>query len=150
MADKVAPMPSPPYTSGYDSAKYNVVTSQPISPVVQTTVVINQPSLGKRWNTQLCDCCADMKICCCVFWLGQCYYGCIADRMGENCCVGYSGYSGGCVPGGHLAMRSHFRGKHGIEGSICDDCCVMTCCVPCGMCQLAREMDFQGYTKGSC
>jgi len=40
------------------------------------------------------------------------YYGCIASRMGENCCVGCSGEDAGCVPGGHIAMRTKLRTKH--------------------------------------
>ncbi|XP_077974725.1 cornifelin homolog [Styela clava] len=136
---------------GYGPPAYNqpqgIVTSQPAS-VMQTTVIINQPT--GAWSTELCACGEDIKSCCCAFWFGNFYYACIAQRMGENCCVGCSGYPAGCVPGGHLAMRSAFRNRHGIQGDICSDCCIHWCCLPCSMCQLSRQMDHLGYPNGAC
>ncbi|XP_039252169.1 placenta-specific gene 8 protein-like isoform X2 [Styela clava] len=125
-----------------------VVTQQPMA--IQQTVVIAQPQ-GTMWSSGICSCFDDIKSCCCALWFGNCYYACISSRMGENCCVGCSGYPSGCVPGGHLAMRAAFRNKHGIAGSICDDCCTTTCCLPFAMCQISRQMDFLGYPqKDSC
>ncbi|XP_039252188.2 cornifelin homolog A-like [Styela clava] len=126
----------------------NVISEQPIALQSTTTVVITQPTSG--WSSNLCGCFEDMKSCCCSFWLGNFHYACIATRMGEHCCVGCSGYPAGCVPGGHLAMRSAFRNKHGIQGSICDDCCVVTYCLPCAMCQMSRHMDTIGYEERDC
>ncbi|XP_076825110.1 cornifelin-like [Clavelina lepadiformis] len=124
-----------------------VITSQPA--VVSTTVVTQQPT-AKSWSTGLCDCCEDMRSCCCISWFGHWHYACLAQRMGEHCCVGYSGFQGGCVPGGHLAMRSRFRATHGIQGSICNDSCQVCFCLPCAMCQLSREMDYYGYPQDTC
>ncbi|CAK8692178.1 unnamed protein product [Clavelina lepadiformis] len=90
----------------------HIITTQPA--VLSTTVVTQQPT-AKMWSTGLCDCFQDIKSCCCSFWFGNFYYSCLARRMGEHCCVGCSGYGGGCVPGGHLAMRSRFRATHGIQ-----------------------------------
>lgn len=53
----------------------------------------------------------------CSFFLGGCYYACLATTMGEHCCVGCSGHGAGVVPGGHVAMRAAFRNKHGIPVS---------------------------------
>ncbi|XP_039253117.2 placenta-specific gene 8 protein-like [Styela clava] len=124
-----------------------VVAVQP-APTMETTttVVVTQPT-EIEWSSGICYCFDDIKSCCCSLWLGNCFYACLAKRMGDNCCVGCSGYPAGCVPGGHLAMRSAFRNKHGIQGTICDDCCISTFCLPCGMCQLSREMDRYGYPE---
>ena len=45
---------------------------------------------------------------CGVLWLGPCYLGSMAQRMGENCCVG-------CFLSGLWPMRSAFRERHGIQ-----------------------------------
>lgn len=124
------------------------VMTQPVA-IQQTTVVVNQPG-PTGWNSGLMACCDDMGICCCVCLLGNCYYCTIATRMGDSACVGLCGYPGGWVPGGHLAMRSAFRNKHGIPGTICSDCCAVTWCLPCVMCQIAREMDSRNYTTNGC
>lgn len=52
---------------------------------------------------------------CCALWCPNCYYACLAVRMGESCLVGF-----GSVPGGHLAMRAAFRNRHGIAVSLLD------------------------------
>nr|CAB3231991.1 cornifelin homolog B-like [Phallusia mammillata] len=121
-----------------------VVIQQPTSTV--TTVVTQQPTAMVGWSTGLCDCFQDVKSCLCSFICGNFYYATLATRMGENCCVGCSGYGAGCVPGGHMAMRSRLRGTHGIQGTICDDCIMASFCLPCAMCQLSREMDKLGYS----
>lgn len=61
--------------------------------------------------------CYFSSVVCCSFFLGPLYYACVANSMGENCCVGCSGHSAGVVPGGHMAMRAAFRNKHGIPVS---------------------------------
>nr|CAB3232016.1 cornifelin homolog B-like [Phallusia mammillata] len=134
------------YTTTYHQSQPAVVVQQPVSQVT-TTVVTQQPSGMKGWSSGQCDCFNDMKSCLCAFFLGNCFYCTISTRMGENCCVGCSGYGGGCIPGGHMAMRSRFRGTHNIQGSICDDCIVSSFCLPCAMCQLSREMDALGYAS---
>lgn len=115
---------------------------------INTTIVVNQQPTG--WSSGLCSCCDDMRSCCCVWWVGSCYYACIANRMNESGCVGCCGHPAGCVPGGHLAMRAAFRNKHGIAGDICSDCVAVTWCLPCVMCQLSREMDVKGYPRDGC
>lgn len=62
--DKMTSIEASSYNVAYNPTQYGVVTSQPMSPSFgQTTVVVNQPMMGKHWNTQLFDCFADIKIC---------------------------------------------------------------------------------------
>ena len=56
---------------------------------------------------------------CCAFWCNNFYYACLAARMNENCCVGCSGDPAGCVPGGHIAMRTKLRAQNNIHVSTC-------------------------------
>jgi len=91
-------------------------------PTLSTTVELLCVPRYLNFNVfQLCGCWIFWDIVtlfvevCCVFWFGNFYYACTANRMGENCCVGCSGEPAGCVPGGHLAMRSRFRATHNIE-----------------------------------
>lgn len=123
-----------------------VVTTQPVTLQTQAVVVTQQTTLAP-WSTGLFSCFDDMRSCLCAYFLGSCYYGCVAKRMGENSCVGSNGHATGCIPGGHMAMRAVFRTKHGISGSICDDCLVVTCCTPCAITQLDREMNIKGYPQ---
>lgn len=115
-----------------------------------TTVVVTQPTITQQWDSGLFACFDDVPSCLCSFFLGGCYYACLATTMGEHCCVGCSGHGAGIVPGGHVAMRAAFRNRHGIPGSICDDCLLMTFCNSCAMCQLARQMNRYGYEKKGC
>ncbi|CAK8673596.1 unnamed protein product [Clavelina lepadiformis] len=158
MEVKCNPDASPPnYQPGMQPQIGQQQFQQPMMHQPQSTVVVQQPTtttvtvvtqkqIKNQWSSGICDCFQDVKSCCCAFFLGNCYFGTIASRMGENCCVGCSGFAAGCVPGGHLAMRSRFRGTHNIQGDICNDCCIVSFCLPCAMCQLSREMDRLGYT----
>ncbi|XP_057690977.1 cornifelin homolog isoform X1 [Corythoichthys intestinalis] len=56
----------------------------------------------------------------------------VAQDSGETCCVAF-------LPGSSVALRTHIRHKYRIEGSVCNDWCVMACLYQCGLCQMARE-----------
>ncbi|MBN3310651.1 CNFNA protein, partial [Amia calva] len=46
----------------------------------------------------------------------------------------------GMIPPIALSMRSTIRERYNIKGTICGDCCVVTCCNSCAWCQMAREL----------
>lgn len=92
----------------------------------------------REWTSGLCNCLDDIGTCCCVFWCPCIVQKENANRMGENTCISC------CVPGGDIAIRSKLRHVGGIKGSICNDCCVMTWCPLCALCQMRREMDAMG------
>merc|ERR1711990_1348260 len=102
------------------------VISQPYAqPTGGATVIITQPHIElkpRRWDTGLFACIKNWKHCWCTLLCGFCYAGCRAKRMDESCCVGTCL---GCA--GLLAMRAKLRGKHNIEGGICDDMCTIIC-----------------------
>ncbi|XP_078070646.1 placenta-specific gene 8 protein-like [Mustelus asterias] len=99
---------------------------------VNPVVIINQPvSAEKRdWDTGLCNCCADVGICCCGTFCTLCL-GCqIAGSMNECCLCGTS-----------MAMRTLVRTKYRITGSLCGDWWTTMLCLPCSLCQIKREIN---------
>ena len=132
-----------PVAGGQMQLAPNVITAQPTN----TTLIVNNHNIlpqnmprGRDWSVGLFDCCHNMKHCLCYICFGPCYAGCQAQRMGESCCVGC------CMSNaGHLAMRTKIRTAHGIEGTICNDCCTLAFCGPCALCQMSVEMDKMGY-----
>ncbi|KAK7480200.1 hypothetical protein BaRGS_00028585 [Batillaria attramentaria] len=110
--------------------------------------VVNQPQSGqllvqleghRDWSTGLCGCFTDCGSCLCTYCCLPCMMCRLASRLNECPLMPY------CVPGGGLiAMRTKVRTMGGIQGSICNDCMATTCCGPCVVCQLSREMDNMG------
>jgi len=116
-----------------------VITQQPM--VMHSSSFHNLPANNREWSSAKCDCFEDMYSCLCVLCLPLLFKCSLAQRMGEGCCVG-------CTGCGLIAMRSVLRTRHGIRGSIQQDSCDLTCCEPCVLCQMSREMDLLGYPKG--
>ncbi|KAK7091159.1 cornifelin homolog [Littorina saxatilis] len=128
--DKVFPQPEVNYGYGQQP-----ILQQPSSH--QTTVVVNQQTVNntqRAWTQSLCGCCDDCGICLCVTFCGPCAACQLAQHMGEFLCLAC------CVPNWMTAARTKVRMQRNIQGSICDDCCVTTCCSYCAMCQLWREV----------
>jgi len=114
----------------------------PNMPVVQqpgsnTTIVINQQVVQRQlkdWSSGLCACFDDMSICLCVTFCGLCAACRLADDLGEHMCIGL------CVPNWLNVVRTKLRTQLGIQGTICNDCCMSTYCGLCTMCQVMREV----------
>ncbi|NWI53399.1 PLAC8 protein, partial [Calyptomena viridis] len=102
-------------------ASPNVIVTQPQFTMVQ------QPG---EWQTGLMDCCSDCGVCLC----GICCYTClgaqVASAMDECCLCGSS-----------VAMRTLYRTRYNIPGSILKDCFAMWCCPLCAICQLKRDIN---------
>ncbi|XP_004383144.1 placenta-specific gene 8 protein-like [Trichechus manatus latirostris] len=97
-------------------------------------VIVSQPGSGppvqtSNWHTGLCDCFTDCEVCLCGTFCIECLACQVAGDMNECCLCGTS-----------VAMRTHYRTKYGIPGSICDDCLVTHCCLPCSLCQMKRDI----------
>ncbi|XP_035524025.1 placenta-specific gene 8 protein-like [Morone saxatilis] len=94
--------------------------------------VTNQPSgyQPSEFQTGLCDFCDDCGTCC----YGLCCYPClgcsIASDMDECCLCGLG-----------MPIRSVYRTKYNIQGSLCNDFMVTWCCPVCSTCQLKRDID---------
>ncbi|XP_076877010.1 placenta associated 8, tandem duplicate 2 [Brachyhypopomus gauderio] len=81
------------------------------------------------FQTGLLDCCVDCSTCLCGFFCLPCL-GCnIASHMGECCLCGLG-----------MPMRSVYRTKYNIKGSMCEDYMVSVFCLPCSTCQLKRDI----------
>lgn len=106
----------------------------------QVTASGGPVATGNRdWNTGVLDCCTDCKTMICALCCLPCFAARQSQRMDESCLVPV------CIPGGVIAMRTKLRMMLGIKGGICTDYIVMGCCLPCGLCQMAREMDQAGW-----
>ncbi|XP_072283196.1 uncharacterized protein [Pyxicephalus adspersus] len=135
-------------TSGHPPAPPAVVTQ----PQPQTSVVLNmqggsqmydRTAMGPyggpmafgpiSWSSSLLQCCDDIPICllgCCCSFFFPCY---LSSMFGESCCLGV-------LPGAMFALRTGMRERYRIPGSLLNDYCAVCCCLPCALCQMAREM----------
>lgn len=108
---------------------------------MQTAVVYHQPQKMRaypqnvrKWNSQLSDCTNNCGMCVYACLCTPCFASSVANKLGEHgCCLLC------CVTIGFTALRTKFRTLYGIQGDIMEDCCVMSCCFPCGLSQIARE-----------
>uniref|UniRef100_A0ABM5GKI2 Placenta-specific gene 8 protein-like n=1 Tax=Pogona vitticeps TaxID=103695 RepID=A0ABM5GKI2_9SAUR len=97
--------------------------------------IISQPQCHRstrsfEWQTELCDCGDNCRICLCGA-LCFCCLGCqVANDMEECFCCGAS-----------VAMRTRYRTQYRIPGSICSDCLTAVFCAPCNICQLKRDIN---------
>ncbi|XP_041094336.1 cornifelin-like [Polyodon spathula] len=113
-------------------ASPNVIMAQPQTVTVRQHVTTVQMSTD--WSSGTCDCCEDMAICCCGLWCLPCLECHTASEFGESCCLPL------IVPGASLAMRTGVRERYRIQGSITNDCCMLSWCYPLVICQMAREI----------
>ncbi|KAG2468516.1 CNFN protein, partial [Polypterus senegalus] len=117
----------------------NVIQAQPSALIVQT-------SHQSNWSTGLCNVCADISVCCCGLFCMPCLQCQTTSNFGEGCCLPLLDpciLSGSSLSPVSLAMRAAIRERYGIQGSICDDCCVLCCCFYCAWCQMAREVQIR-------
>ncbi|XP_069369856.1 placenta-specific gene 8 protein [Paralichthys olivaceus] len=96
--------------------------------------VTNQPGMYQPsdFQTNLCDVCDDCGTCMYVV----CFYPCtgcsIASDMGECCCCGLG-----------MPIRSVYRTRYNIRGSMCKDFMASVFCSLCATCQLKRDIDLR-------
>ncbi|KAM6073103.1 placenta-specific gene 8 protein-like isoform 1-T3 [Theristicus caerulescens] len=102
-------------------ASHHVVTVQP-----QFSVA---PQAGE-WQSGLLDCCSDFGVCICGAFCFICL-GCQVARDMDECCL--------CGPS--VAMRTLYRTRYNIPGSILGDFASAMCCPMCALCQLKRDIN---------
>ncbi|NXD16714.1 PLAC8 protein, partial [Nothocercus nigrocapillus] len=104
-----------------EMATQRVITMQP-----QFSV----PPQPSEWQTGLLDCCSDFGVCLCGTFCFLCL-GCqVASDMNECCLCGSS-----------VAMRTLYRTKYNIPGSILNDHMAVLCFPGCSLCQLKRDIN---------
>ncbi|XP_060752130.1 placenta associated 8, tandem duplicate 2 [Tachysurus vachellii] len=84
------------------------------------------------FQTNLFDCCSDCSTCLCGYFCLPCLGCSIASDMGECCLCGLG-----------MPIRSVYRTKYNIKGSMCNDYMIASCCMPCATCQLKRDIDMR-------
>ncbi|XP_047426280.1 placenta-specific gene 8 protein-like [Mugil cephalus] len=105
--------------------------------------VTNQPVTYEptHFQTGLCSCwehmneavkqvCEQCQTCCHDMCFLPCLGCFIARELKECCCCGLS-----------TAIRSIYRTRYNIRGSLCKDFIATTFCAPCAACQLKRDIE---------
>ncbi|ESO09049.1 hypothetical protein HELRODRAFT_168983 [Helobdella robusta] len=105
---------------------------------------VGQPQNVRDWSNGLCGCCTDCEA---FFYCIFCYscFTCSAASKKNECALGPL-----CIPGFVPAMRSKLRGQLGIRGSICCDIMVVSCCAPCAVSQMYREVRRSNVLNVTC
>ncbi|XP_010862074.2 placenta-specific gene 8 protein [Esox lucius] len=84
------------------------------------------------FQTGLCDFFSDCKTCCYGWWCFPCMTCSIASDMDECCLCGAT-----------MAMRTMYRTRYNIRGSLCQDYCAVMWCYVCSACQVKRDIDLR-------
>ncbi|XP_041816479.1 placenta associated 8, tandem duplicate 2 [Chelmon rostratus] len=94
--------------------------------------VTNQPGRYQvsEFQTGLCDICDDKSVCCYGMWCYMCLGCSIANDMDECCLCGLG-----------MPIRSVYRTKYNIQGSMCEDFITSYFCPCCATCQLKRDIE---------
>ncbi|XP_061071576.1 placenta-specific gene 8 protein-like [Conger conger] len=94
--------------------------------------VTSQPSqyAPSDFQTGLCDVCDDCGTCLFGLWCFPCLCCSVASDMDECCMCGTT-----------MAIRSVYRTRYNIQGSLCNDCLVNSFCLTCSVCQLKRDIN---------
>ncbi|XP_050958551.1 placenta-specific gene 8 protein-like [Labeo rohita] len=86
----------------------------------------------REFHTGLMSCCDDKAVCLsgmfCTYLLGCS----IAKDMNECCCCGLG-----------MPIRSVYRTKYNIQGSMCKDWIIGCFCTSCAACQMKRDIDIR-------
>ncbi|KAM3600377.1 uncharacterized protein V6R79_022494 [Siganus canaliculatus] len=85
-----------------------------------------------EFQTGLCDCTKDCGVCVLGAFCHMCLGCSIASDMGECCMCGVG-----------MPIRSVYRTKYNIQGSMCNDFLVTFFCTPCASCQLKRDINLR-------
>lgn len=113
--------------------------------VVQQTLQPCKPvAVHRQWDSNLCDCCIDLKTGCYAF---------ICPCCAMNELTNYSGHPSCCrttmcclCPFGafcHAPYRKKLRVRYNLPAKPCNDCCVTFWCPCCALAQEMREIEHQ-------
>ncbi|KAK0136336.1 Placenta-specific gene 8 protein [Merluccius polli] len=96
--------------------------------------VTNQPGpyAPSEFQTGILNCASDCSTCCYGLWCYPCLGCSIASDMDECCLCGLQ-----------MAIRSVYRTKYNINGSLCSDFMAYLCCPVCATCQLKRDIELR-------
>jgi len=89
----------------------------------------------RDWSSGLCECTNDPTNCLMTLFCYPCVMCQMSSRMGEMFCMPCF------VPAAGIPMRARLRTVGGIQGTICNDCVMVSCCPHLVTCQMKRELD---------
>lgn len=145
MSDKQQIITSQPGTNHgeYEKLESGPVVTAPTSQAytkfgIDTVLLATSVDGNRDWTSGLFECTRDIKNCLCVVFCTPCVMCQLSPRIGECLCMPLF------VPGAALTMRTRLRTLGGVQGSICNDCIVVSLCGYCALCQMKREMDVMG------
>ncbi|KAM9580981.1 placenta-specific gene 8 protein-like isoform 2-T2 [Guaruba guarouba] len=128
-----------PVASFSDSFSFQITNClegpNPVLAMASQQVITAQPqcSIAPRageWQSGLMDCCSDCNVCLCGTFCFPCL-GCqVAEDMDECCMCGPS-----------MAMRTLYRTRYNIPGSLLGDFASTAFCPTCALCQLKRDIN---------
>ena len=117
------------------SSPATVIIQQPVQ---QRCLWVGNVKGHRDWTSGACDCFSDIGGCffvCCCYSCAICQ---LASRTGECFCTPC------CVPSADINLRTRIRTLGGIQGSMCSDCLIVSCCPMCAACQESRELTAMG------
>lgn len=115
-----------------------------------------------QWHSGICDCTQDTGICVQTFCCHLCTYTNIQNqrdmKIGAfDCCtfvaiaIGSYGTGNDLLGWMSFSFRRELVQRYGIlEETICKSCMLGTCCGPCSICQVQREMAKRNEHCGGC
>jgi len=99
------------------------------------------------WDTGICDCCDDVKVCCTSWFCHICNVAYQRSATEDRECTCGDCMFVWCYPhGAMVATRGAIRAKYQIEGSCCGDWCTLTFCTVCAIAQQTRQLTGKGAT----
>ena len=136
----VPPQQQQPMGYAYQGAQQHSSPATVIiqQPVQQRSLWVANVRGHRDWTSGVCDCFSDISGCCFVCCCYPCAICQLASRTGECLCTPC------CVPSIEINLRTRIRTLGGIQGSMCDDCLIVSCCPMCAACQESRELTAMG------
>jgi Cys-rich protein (TIGR01571 family) len=174
-APEITPVPAPATTTQAYSEKAPMVASPPVAapqPVPYNPAIAVDRGPPTEFETGLCSCWGDLKVCCCAFWCSPCLFNRthavsevgrtqirpLEEAEKEWCgiyCVGYyllAAWTGCGQIFWQGFRRGELRRQYNLKGTLTNDYLVTCCCNPCALAQedievrrieRARLLDYQ-------
>jgi len=97
------------------------------------------------WDTGLCDCFSDCKVCIVTYFCGVCQIAYQKAAVEEHEC-GCGDFIPACIFPFCCAVsvRGKIREKYGIEGGCCGDFMTLLFCGLCALTQQTRQLQMKG------
>uniref|UniRef100_A0A8C7CE17 Cornifelin n=1 Tax=Oncorhynchus kisutch TaxID=8019 RepID=A0A8C7CE17_ONCKI len=108
-------------------------------PTVSASSALDTSS-NSQWSTGICGCFDELQVCeLFAYWCFPCFAYTTTSKFGECFCLPLMDILMGFTQlVGVSSMRESYHIQ--INGSMCDNCLVLTFCRLCASCQMSREL----------